>query len=58
MSMLLELVESHFPLQDRPPLCHAVDNFSVDIYSEPGVFLLGFQAPYHHFTIWHAHSAA
>jgi len=58
MSMLSELLLRHFLLQARPSLCCAVGYMGIDIYTEPGALLPGFQAPYLHFTIWHAYSAA
>lgn len=57
MSLLTELPQRHSLLQARPSLCCAAGYLGTDIYPEPAVFLPGFQALYHHFTIWHAQSA-
>lgn len=56
-SLLTGLPQRHSLLQARPSLCCAAGYLGTDVYPECAVFLPEFQAPYHHFTIWHAHSA-
>lgn len=56
-SLLTGLPQRHSLLQARPSLCCAAGYLGTDVYPESAGFLPEFQAPYHHFTIWHAHSA-